>query len=145
MHNIIRTHAQRCKDTLTTIVRTHAHLRQDTCTNLPSSSSSEDEELSEQSLTRTRSGGPTLPSSSSLSLGTRSGYAIVKWFSKPRYPYGTWLIPVVTLDGGDIEDQYGCVVRITDIEPCQISVDTNSTNDTFHMMRESGYDRYNFD
>lgn len=68
------------------------------------------------------------------------GYAIVKWFSKPKYPYGTWLIPVVTLDGSDIEDQYGCVVRITDIDPSQISVDRNSTNDTFHMMRESGYD-----
>lgn len=68
------------------------------------------------------------------------GYAIVKWFSKPKYPYGTWLIPVVTLDGSDIEDQYGCVVRITDIDPSQISVGRNSSNDIFHMMRESGYD-----
>ena len=61
MHNIIRTHAQRCKDTLTTRVMTHSYLRQDTHTYLPPSS--------EPLLTRIRSGGSSL----SPSLSTRGG------------------------------------------------------------------------
>lgn len=68
------------------------------------------------------------------------GYAIVEWFSVPQYPYHAWLVPVCTLDGHEIDDTNGSVIRITDIQPSQITVGRNTTNDLFFMMRDSGYD-----
>ena len=50
--------------------------------------------------------------------GERSpGYAIVKWFSEPRYPYRIPLVVSVTDDGSVLDDKLGSVIRITDIDP----------------------------
>jgi len=68
------------------------------------------------------------------------GYASLQWLSKPRYPYGTPLVPVVTLDGHELDGIYGSIVRITDLDPSPVSFECNSTDDLFHLMRESGYD-----
>ena len=68
------------------------------------------------------------------------GYASVQWFSRPRYPYGTPLIPVVNLEGSDLDRRYGSIVKITDIDPSPVSIEFNSAEDLFHVMRESGYD-----
>ena len=59
-------------------------------------------------------------------------------------PPGTPLVPVVTLDGHELDEIYGGVVRIpsmiTELDPSPVSFECNSTNDSFHLMRESGYD-----
>ena len=67
------------------------------------------------------------------------GYASVRWFSAPTYVNP--LCPVVALDGSDIEREVGVnVLRITEIEPCQISVERSVGGDMFYMIRDAGYD-----
>lgn len=68
-----------------------------------------------------------------------SGYASVRWFSAPTYVNP--LCPRVTLDGSDIEREMGVnVLRISQIEPCQVSVERSVGGDVFYMIRDSGYD-----
>ena len=66
------------------------------------------------------------------------GYASVRWFSEPTYV--NCLCPKVTLDGGDIEREVGVnVVRITQIDPSQVSVERVGDG-SFCMIRDSGTD-----
>ena len=67
------------------------------------------------------------------------GHASVRWFSDPTFVNP--LCPFVTLDGSDIEREVGVnVLRITQIEPCQVSVMRSVSGDKFFMIRDSGYD-----
>ena len=69
------------------------------------------------------------------------GYASVTWFSEPTYPSHTPLIVSVTTDGVDLQRRYGCILRITQIEPSRIMVELPDENSTvYYMMRDSGYD-----
>ena len=66
------------------------------------------------------------------------GYASVRWFSEPTYD--NCLCPKVTLDGEDVESEVGVnVVRITQIDPSQVSVE-HVGDGSFCMIRDSGYD-----
>ena len=67
------------------------------------------------------------------------GYAVVRWFSEPTYV--NRLCPRVELDGSGIESEVGVnVVRITQIDPCQVAVETVPGADCYHMIRDAGYD-----
>ena len=68
------------------------------------------------------------------------GYAIVTWFSAPTYPNGTPLVVTVTDNGSDVDDELGCVVPITQIDPSRVMVEVTQVQNTFKMMRDSGYD-----
>ena len=68
------------------------------------------------------------------------GYAIVKWFSEPRYPFVIPLVVSVKDDGSVLDDRLGSVVRITDIDPSRVMIDSDRDNDCHFMMRDSGYD-----
>ena len=69
------------------------------------------------------------------------GYASVSWFSAPVYPSDTPLIVGVTTDGTDFNTRYGCILRITQIEPSRIMVELPyGDSPTYYMMRDSGYD-----
>ena len=69
------------------------------------------------------------------------GYASVSWFSVPTYPSHTPLIVSVTEDGADLHRQYGCILRITQIEPCRVMIELpDDTSTVYYMMRDSGYD-----
>ena len=62
----------------------------------------------------------------------------MRWFSEPTYV--NCLCPKVTLDGGDIEREVGVnVVRITQIDPSQVSVERVGDG-SFCMIRDSGTD-----
>lgn len=66
------------------------------------------------------------------------GYASVRWFSEPTYE--NCLCPRVTLNGENIESEVGTnVVRITQIDPSQVAVETVGDG-SFYMIRDSGYD-----
>ena len=66
------------------------------------------------------------------------GYASVRWFSEPTYD--NCLCPKVKLDGEDVESEVGVnVVRITQIDPSQVSVE-HVGDGSFYMIRDSGYD-----
>lgn len=67
------------------------------------------------------------------------GYACVRWFSEPVYV--NCLCPRVTLNGVDIEREIGSsVIKITQIDPSQVSVEVVPGSDEFYMIRDSGYD-----
>lgn len=66
------------------------------------------------------------------------GYACVCWFSEPVYINS--LCPRVNLDGSDIEREVGRVIRITQIDPSQVSIEVVPGSDDFFMIRDSGYD-----
>ena len=70
------------------------------------------------------------------------GYASVSWFSEPEYLLRgrTPLVVSVTMDGSEIEKRYGVIVRITQIDPSRIMVESDPENDRYIMMRDSGYD-----
>ena len=76
-----------------------------------------------------------------LSLGgdTCPGYASVTWFGEPDYPLGdNKLRVVVSGDGSSIKREVGCVIRITQIDPCLVVVEPDGLN--YRMMRQDGYD-----
>ena len=67
------------------------------------------------------------------------GYASVRWFSKPNYfirksPLGV----SVSLDGREIDRELGCIIRITQIDPCSVMVERDG--DHYIMMRDRGWD-----
>ena len=67
------------------------------------------------------------------------GYASVSWFSEPTY--SNCLCPKVNLNGVNIQREVNaCVVRITQIDPAQVSVESVSGSDDYYMIRDSGYD-----
>ena len=68
------------------------------------------------------------------------GYASVSWFSEPTYLYDDNPLGArVTLNGTDIAAEFGCVVRITQIDPTQIMVEPEPETSSFIMIRDSGY------
>ncbi len=74
--------------------------------------------------------------------GNKTGFASVKWFSKPVYPHGTPLVVRVEDDGSDVEDEFGSVIRLTQIEPSRVIVEhPEQPGGEFHVMRDSGYDK----
>ena len=70
------------------------------------------------------------------------GYASVRWFSEPTYVNS--LCPRVTLNGSDIRREINTnVIRITQIQPSQVSVEIVPDSDVCYMLRDSGYDKRN--
>ena len=68
------------------------------------------------------------------------GYASVVWFSEPRYLYkDNPLGARCKEDGLVLSRLYGNVLRITQIDPTVIMVEHDSDNDTYIMIRDSGY------
>ena len=69
------------------------------------------------------------------------GYASVIWFGAPEYPLDNPLIVRCREeDDQGLVDAYGCVVRITQIDPSQVMVERDDNNVHCWMMRDSGYD-----
>ena len=67
------------------------------------------------------------------------GHACVNRFSEPTHVNS--LCPHVTLNGADMHGEVGVnVIRITQIDPSQVHVETVPGTDGFYMMRDSGYD-----
>jgi len=69
------------------------------------------------------------------------GYALVRWFSKPVYPFDVPLVVRVGGDGRAVGTEFGSVIRITQIEPSRVIVEPALQADIFYMMRDAGYDR----
>ena len=67
------------------------------------------------------------------------GYASIRWFSEPEYPSGTPLVVRVDGDGSDVENEVGCIVKITEIDPSKVMVEVTD-HDGYYVMRDSGYD-----
>jgi len=68
------------------------------------------------------------------------GYASVDWFSAPTYLFDDE-IPLgvcVTEDGAEIEREVGTILRITQIDPSPVIVE--SDNGRYLVMRDSGHD-----
>lgn len=68
------------------------------------------------------------------------GYAVLEWFGKPEYPYGTPLVVKVGDDGRDIDAQHGSIIKITQIDPSRVMFEYDRVPNTYYMMRDSGYD-----
>ena len=68
------------------------------------------------------------------------GYASVTWFSRTSYLFGgrTPLGVCVRLDGTDIDQELGSIIRITQIDPTPIMVECDGDN--YMMMRDRGWD-----
>lgn len=70
---------------------------------------------------------------------TCPGYACVSWFSEPTY--SNCLCPKVGLNGEDIEREVNaCVVKITQLDPAQVAVESVPDSNDYYMIRDSGYD-----
>ena len=69
------------------------------------------------------------------------GYASVKWFSAPEYPLGTPMVVKVRGDGGRLDDSWGCIIGLDEIDPSRVMVEPDPTHRCYYMMRDSGYDR----
>ena len=68
-------------------------------------------------------------------------YLCVSWFSESVYVNSLCPRVTGTLDGSDIErDVGGRVIRITQINPTQVSVEVVPGSDEFYMIRDSCYD-----
>ena len=52
-----------------------------------------------------------------------AGYASVSWFGEPEYPLGNPLVVRVTIAGTTLDQELGCIIRITDIDPSQVIVE----------------------
>ena len=68
------------------------------------------------------------------------GYALVHWFGVSEYPLGTPLVVRVRVDGSDIENDLGCAIKITSIDPSRVMTEHDVGDDLYYMMRDSGYD-----
>ena len=69
------------------------------------------------------------------------GFASVRWFSKPTYPHGTPLVVCASEDGSLVDFELGSIVKLTQIEPSRVMVESDLQPGRFYMMRDSGYDR----
>ena len=69
------------------------------------------------------------------------GYASVTWFGAPEYPLDTPLVVRCREEEPQrLVDAYGCVVKITQIDPSQVIVERDEGSGYCWMMRDSGYD-----
>lgn len=71
-----------------------------------------------------------------------AGHACVTWFGAPEYPlYGSPLVVWCReIDTDRLVDSYGCVLRITMIDPSQVMVEREEDHQYCWMMRDSGFD-----
>ena len=67
-----------------------------------------------------------------------AGFASVRWFSEPVYPFGHPLVVRVGCDGSILDSEVGSIVRLEDIHPSCVVVEPH--HDRFFMMRQTGYD-----
>ena len=67
------------------------------------------------------------------------GYAVVHWFGAPQYPFENPLVVRVARDGSDLDEEIGCIVPITTIDPSCVVIEPDGQDHLF-MMRLSGYD-----
>ena len=70
--------------------------------------------------------------------GVGAGFASVRWFGEPVYPFGHPLVVRVGCDGSVLDREIGSIVRLEDIDPSCVVVEPH--RDHFFMMRQSGYD-----
>lgn len=68
------------------------------------------------------------------------GFASVRWFSKPTYPNGVPLVVRVGVDGGAEDIEFGCILKLTHIQPSSVVIEDAQAG-IYYMMRTSGYDR----
>ena len=69
------------------------------------------------------------------------GYASVIWFGVPEYPLGTPLaVRCREAQPDDLVNEFGCIVRLGQIDPSQIMVEREPEGVFCWMMRDSGYD-----
>ena len=70
------------------------------------------------------------------------GYASVTWFGVPEYPAypNPLIVRCREVDPDGLADAYGCVVRITQIDPTQVIVEREENHVYCWMMRDSGFD-----
>ena len=69
------------------------------------------------------------------------GYASVSWFSAPEYLFDNPLVARVNIDGNVLNREYGCIIRITKLDPSPVMVECpEHVGGEYHMMRDSGYD-----
>ena len=68
------------------------------------------------------------------------GYASVSWFGEPSYLYpDNPLGARCKEDGSVLGRKYGNVIKITQIDPTPIMVEHDRSNNTYIMIRDSGY------
>ena len=68
------------------------------------------------------------------------GYASVRWFGQPHYPLGTpMVVRCSEEEPQELVDSFGCILRITQIDPSQVIVERDDTGYSW-MMRDSGFD-----
>ena len=69
------------------------------------------------------------------------GYASVTWFGAPEYPLDSPLVVRCREEDPErLVDAYGCIIRITQIDPSQVMVERDENTGYCWMMRDSGYD-----
>ena len=69
------------------------------------------------------------------------GYASVTWFGVPEYPFENPLVVKCSEEEpGDLVDELGSVIRITQIDPSQVMVERSVDRMHCFMMRDSGFD-----
>lgn len=68
------------------------------------------------------------------------GYASVVWFDKPQYPSGTPLVVKVHDDGSAVEHTHNNILRITQIDPSRVVIESDSDPNVYYVMRDSGFD-----
>jgi len=69
------------------------------------------------------------------------GYASLTWFGEPEYPFDYPLVTRVNLDGPILKRTYGCIIKITQIDPSPVMVECpEHAGGAYHMMRDVGYD-----
>lgn len=68
------------------------------------------------------------------------GFVSVDWFGKPTYPSGYPFVVRVTGHGDCVREEYGSVLRITQLDPSRVIVEYTREPDTYYTMRDSGYD-----
>jgi len=69
------------------------------------------------------------------------GYASVTWFGYPEYPLGSPLVVRCRENQPDeLVDRFGCVLRLTQIDPSQVMVEREPGRVFCWMMRDSGFD-----
>ena len=64
------------------------------------------------------------------------------WFGVPEYPAypNPLIVRCREVDPDGLADAYGCVVRITQIDPTQVIVEREENHVYCWMMRDSGFD-----
>ena len=63
--------------------------------------------------------------------------------SLPEYPFPIPLVVKCTeAQPQRLVDRFGCILRITEIDPSQVMVERSANHDFCFMMRDSGFDTF---